>query len=176
MHRPDGVEALTGPKASKASCWRMSTLVLRVGDLRHAREVAFEDDRARHAARDLDVRRAVTMGVIPVRAGRMGGRDGDLDLVGLPRFHLAQHVVGDAVGTHMQAVGVQVGRVDAIREVVVARLWIAVGRQLVDEANAQHVAGTHAKRRPRRRALVGAQMETVPADVLIRVADPERGR
>ena len=48
-------------------------------------------------------------------------------------------------------------------------------RQLVDEANAQYVAGTRAESRARRGSFVAAQMEPVSADVLIRVANPKRG-
>ena len=76
----------------------------------------------------------------------MRGRNGDLDLVGLPRLHVAQDVVGDAAGAHMQAVRVQVGRIEVIRQVVIVRLGVAIGRQVVDQVDAQHVAGPRAQR------------------------------
>ena len=105
----------------------------------------------------------------------MRGWNGHLDLIGLPRLHLAQGIVGVAVRAHVQAVRVQIGRVEAIRQVVVVRLRIAVRRQLIDEADAQHVAGTRTERGAGRHSIISAHVELVPADVLIRIADTERG-
>jgi len=45
-------------------------------------------------------------------------------------------------------------RVEAIRHVVIGRLRIAVRRQLVDQADLQHVAGPRGERRPGRHAVV----------------------
>jgi hypothetical protein len=140
--RPDRVEALRRAQRVERQLLKDQHQLSCAGDLRDAGEVALENQRAGHAAGDLDVRRPVTVRVIPVGAGWVGGRDGHLDLVGLPRLHVAHDVVGDAVRAHVQAVRVQIGRVQAIRQVVIVRERIAVRGQLVDEANAQHVAGT----------------------------------
>ena len=48
---------------------------------------------------------------------------------------------------------------------------IGVGRQIVDEADAQDVAGPHAERRARDGSFVGSQVQAIAADLLVGIAD-----
>ncbi len=146
----------------------------RPGDLRHIGEVAFDDDGARHAARHLHVGRAVVMRMIPVGAARMVRRQRDLDVVRLAGRHRAHDVVGDAARAAMRAVEVEVRVVELVRKRGVGGQDIAVGRQVVDEADLERLARLHAQRRAQP-ALVRAQVEAKAADVAIGVGAAQAG-
>ena len=75
----------------------------------------------------------------------------------------------------MQTVGMQIGGVEMMRQRVVDRLGIAVGRHVIDELDAQHVARLQAQRRAGSGAFVGPHIEPVAADILIGVVHAQRG-
>jgi hypothetical protein len=89
-------------------------MLARPGDFRHIGEVAFDDDRANHAARHLHVRRAVVMRMVPVGAARVVGGQRDLDVVRLAGRHQAHDVVRDAARAAVRAVEMQVRVVELV--------------------------------------------------------------
>ncbi len=145
------------------------------GDLRNIGEIAFDDQRAHRAAGDLHVGRAMRVRVIPIGPRDMVGGNGDLDVVALARFHHAHDIVGDAARTDMQSVGMKVGGVEIMRQRMVDRRRIAVGRHVVDELDAQHVARLQAQRRAGNGAFISPHIEPVAANILVGVLHAQRG-
>ena len=127
-----------------------------VGDLRYAGEIALHDQRAGHAAGDLDVGAPVVMGVIPVGAARVVVGNGDRDVVALPRLHAAQDVVGIAAGADVHAMHVEVRGVEVMGQVGIERHLRPVRRQVVDQVDAEDVARLHSQRRSGDRSLIRA--------------------
>ena len=144
-------------------------------DLRNIGEIAFDDQRAHRAARDLHVGRAMRVWVIPIAPGDMVGRNGDFDIVALARLHDAHDIVGDAGRTDMQSVGMKVGSVEVMRQGMVRRRGIAIGRHVVDELDAQHIAWLYAQSGSGHGAFVHPHIEPVAADILIGVSHAQRG-
>ena len=105
----------------------------RRGDLRHVGEVALDDQRAGHAARDLDVGRAVADAGDTSTCRACGRRDGDLDVVALARLHVRNMLSAMPSGLTCEPVRMEIGRVEVVRQVVIRRHRVAVGRQVVDE-------------------------------------------
>jgi hypothetical protein len=56
-----------------------------------------------------------------------------------------------------------------MRQQMVDRLGIAVGRHVVDEFDTQHIAGLQAQGRTRDSAFISPHIEPVAADIFIRV-------
>ena len=74
--------------------------------------VVFDDDGPGHPAAHLDCRRAMGVGMIPVRSNRMRG--GYFDLVGefALRLDIDQHIVATAGGRNMHAMVMQIGGIE----------------------------------------------------------------
>ena len=138
-------------------------------DLRNVGKIAFDDQRAGHAAGNLHVGSAMVVRMIPVRPLGVIGRNFDLDVVAVAGFHRTEDVVGDAARAHVQSVRVKIRRVDMMYLIDECRHRIAVGRQSVHHSNAQYVTRADTQRRTGKRAFVGSKVEPVTADVPIRV-------
>ena len=132
-------------------------------------EIAFDDQRANGAARDLHVCRTMGVRMIPIGPRDMVGRYGDLDVVALARFHHAHDIVGDAARTDMQSMRMKIGGVELMRQRMVDRLGIAVGRHVVDKLDTQHIAGLQAQGWTRNGAFISPHIEPGAADIFIRV-------
>jgi hypothetical protein len=68
------------------------------------------------------------MGVVPVGAAWVVVRNGDLDLVALPRLHATEDIVRIAAGTDVQTMHVDVRGVEVMRQVGIERHLRAVRR------------------------------------------------
>ena len=143
-------------------------------DLGHVGEIALDDERADHAARHLDVGAAVVVRVIPIGAAGVVGRQRDLDVVAVARRHRAHDVVGDPARARMRAVEMEIGVVELMRMADVGGHPVAVRRQIVDQLDAQRLAGLHAQGRTGAAALIGPDIEPDAADLAIGVADSAR--
>ena len=146
---------------------------------RRGRARAADDQRAGHAARDLQRGRAVAVRMVPEGARGMVGRDVVLVLEVDARIDRDQHVVAVARRIDPQSVRVHVGAVEAVRRVRAAAVDRAgrVLRQLVVQRHAHRLPGSHLDLRPDERRLridagpdVAAQLDLVLA-ALGRVID-----
>ena len=138
-------------------------------DLRHIGEIALDDDGAHHAARHLDIGAAVVVRVIPVGALGVILRQLDLDIVAVAGRHRAHDVVGDAARARMRAMEMEIGVVELMRLADVGGHPVPVRRQIVDQLDAQRVAGLHAQGRPRAAAFIGPDIEPDAADLAVGV-------
>ena len=75
----------------------------------------------------------------------------------------------------MQSVGMKIGGVELMRQQMVDRCLIAVGRHVIDELDAQHIAGLQAQGRSRDCAFISSHVEPVAADIFIRVLHAQCG-
>jgi hypothetical protein len=169
--RPDRVIDLDHTAVVEKHLVQEQHMLRGAGDLRDIVEIAFDDQRACHAAGHLDVGAAVVVRMVPIGAPRMITGDGDLDIVTLPGLHRSKNVVGDAGRTDVRPVEVEIRGVEMVRQSHVERHRVQIGRQIVDEADAEGVAGPHAERRAWNRSFVRAQGQAIAADVLVGVAD-----
>src|SRR5262249_55885167 len=110
--------------------------------IRPGQSTALDDERARHAATELVYRATVGVRMVPERACGMIGRDEELIIKPSARPHGDQHVIAVAGRRDPQAVGVDVGVVDA----AAMRCRPRTGRQAVLQAKTQHVPGPNADR------------------------------
>ena len=143
---------------------------LGIGDLGHTGEITLDDEGARHAARDLHVGTAVMVRVIPVSAAGVVLRQRDLDVVLLAGYHRAHDIVGDAARAAVRAVEMEVRVVELVWQRHVLRQRIAVRWKVVRQPDLQRLARLHAQRRTVARAFVAAEVEPLPADVLVSVS------
>ncbi len=97
----------------------------------------------------------------------------DLDVVGMAGRHRAHDVVGDAARARMRAMEVEIGVVELMRLTDVRGKPVPVRRQIVDQLDAQRVAGLHAQGRPRAAAFIGPDIEPDTADLPVGVAYPQ---
>src|SRR5690606_13592909 len=118
------------------------------------RAITANDQGARHAAGDLQRGRAMTVGVIPEGAGRV--IRGDIVFVGEPRLRIdrQQDVVAVAGRAYPQSVGMEIGAVEAMRNIRHLRPRHAAGitglrtrGQRVVEGDAHRIAGNCLNRR-----------------------------
>ena len=100
-------------------------------------------------------------------------RQGDLDVVGLARGHRAHDVVGNAAWARMRSMEVEIGVVELMRLTDVRGKPVPVRRQIVDQLDAQRVAGLHAQGRTWDAAIIAADVEPDAADVPVGVAYPQ---
>ena len=115
------------------------------------------------------------MRVIPIGAPGVIGRDADLDVVALPGLHRPEDVVGQVARTHMRAMKVKIRRIEVMRQGHVDQHRIGIGRKVVDEPDVQNIAGPNAQCRARDVSLVSAQKQPITANILVGVANPQRG-
>ena len=138
--------------------------------------VAADDERASHAAGDLQRGGAVEVAVIPERACRVVARHIDLVELRLARLDLQEDVVGVAPGADPQAVRVQVGDVEAPRVVLFLVLAVLIGirLQVVGQLHVQPRARLDLDGGRHQRAagitMIAAQPHTVVL-VVVRVPD-----
>ena len=143
-------------------------------DLSDVVEIALDDQGAGHAACQLYIGAAVMMGVIPIGAPRVVVRNGNFDVVTLPRLHRAEDVVGEAIGADMQAMQMEIGGVEVVRQHHIERHRIGVRRQRIDESDPQHVTGSQAERGAGNVSLIGPKRQPIAPHVLVGVGDPQR--
>jgi hypothetical protein len=79
------------------------------------------------------------------------------------------------LGLTCSQVGMKIGGVELMRQRMVDRCLIAVGRHVIDELDAQHVARFQAQRRSWQRAFVSPHIEPVATDILIGVLHAQHG-
>ena len=70
----------------------------------------------------------------------------------------------------MQSVGMKIGGVEVMRQRMVLRRGVAIGRHVVDELDAQHIAGLHAQGGSGHGVFVHPHVEPEAANILIAVS------
>jgi hypothetical protein len=70
----------------------------------------------------------------------------------------------------------EIRRVEMVRQHRIDQHRVRVWRQIVDEANAEHVTGPHVKRRARDASFVCSQVQAIAADILVGISDFPRPR
>ena len=112
------------------------------------------------------------VGVVPEGAGHVIGRNVDLVVLAALGLHGEQHVVTVAEGGDVQAVGVQVGGVEAVEQVHHAD-GRGLGRQVIAQGDAQLVTRPGAQGGAYEASVVGAEKHGVLTDLVVRVGGHE---
>ena len=134
------------------------------GDLRHGIQAAFNDEGASHAAPDLGGGGAVQVSMVPEGAAGVIGRHVELVVLGGAGRDLQQDVVAIAGGRDVEAVGVEIGKIKAMKGIHRVRL-VSFRSELVAQVDDDLITRAAAKRGADELAIVSPEEDGIRADL-----------